>query len=387
MTHCALLHALCAMPPAHAMRILFINSIQMFGGGEIWMLRTLQALQERGHRVWLCCRPDAEIGTRAIAQNIPVAFVKFSGDFNPGTILKLARFMKRERIDVVLTNMDKELRLGGLAAKLAGVSAVISRRGIDYPLKNHWRYRFAYNVLATRVIANSLATKRALLRHAPWLAPDRIEVIYNGIDMQSFAQPRTLNFRAEWNVQPHEPLLGFVGQLDERKGIRVLLNAFPRIRREVPSARLVLVGRGPLREMIENEVRNHGWHEAVLLPGFLDDIAAVMQAIDILLLPSFWEGFGIVLIEAMAAGKPAISTDISSMPEIIVDGQTGFVVPPGDAEALAERTIKLLQDSSLRKRYGQASRQRVVEQFTHDRMIDQLENLFAREVNKRRSAL
>jgi glycosyltransferase involved in cell wall biosynthesis len=109
-----------------------------------------------------------------------------------------------------------------------------------------------------------------------------------------------------------------------------------------------------------------------------------MQAIDILLLPSLWEGFGIVLIEAMAAGRPAISTNTSSMPEIIVDGQTGYLVSPGDAETLANRAIELLQNPSWREQFGSAARRRVAELFTLERMIDQLENLFEREVSKRR---
>ncbi len=350
------------------------------------MLRALRALQERGHHVWLCCRPETEVGKRALTQGIAVEFIRFGGDFDPRTIFKLARFMKRERIDVVLTNMDKELRLGGMAAKLAGVPVVIPRRGIDYPLKDRWRYRFAYNVLATRIMANSLATKRALLRHAPWLDAERIEVVYNGIAVEPFAQPSAHNFRAEWNVKTDEPLLGFVGQLDERKGIRVLLTAFQQIKHELPQTRLVFVGQGPLREIIADEVKKNNWGDAVLLPGFLDDIIGVMQAIDILLLPSLWEGFGIVLIEAMAAGKPAISTDTSSMPEIIANGQTGYVVPPGDAEALAERAIQLLRDAALREKFGQASRQRVAEKFTHERMVEKVENLFQREINKRKTA-
>jgi len=356
----------------------------MFGGGEIWMLRTLRALQERGHQVWLCCRPATEVGKRALEAGIAVEFLKFGGDLDPRTIFKLACFMKREQIDIVLTNMDKELRLGGIAAKLAGVPVVIPRRGIDYPLKNRWRYRWAYNVLATRLLANSQATKRALLRNAPWLDAGRIEVIYNGIEAEPFAQPSARNFRAEWRVKPDELVLGFVGQLDERKGIRVLLAAFERIKREWPQTRLVFVGQGSLRELIVSEIEKQRWGEAVLLPGFLDDIVGVMQAIDILLLPSYWEGFGIVLIEAMAAGKPAISTDTSSMPEIIVDGQTGFVVPPGDIAALAARVMQLLRDATLREKFGRASRQRVLEKFTQQRMIAELENLFQREMKRRR---
>lgn len=372
------------MPFAHAMRILFINSIQMFGGGEIWMLRTLRALQDRGHQVWLCCRPGAEVGKRALEAGIAVEYLKFGGDFDPRTIFKLALFMKRAHIEIVLTNMDKELRLGGMAAKLAGVPVVIPRRGIDYPLKNRWRYRWAYNVLATRIMANSQATKRALLRNAPWLDADRIEVIYNGIEAEPFMQPSPRDFRTEWRIKPEELVLGFVGQLDERKGIRVLLAAFQRIKREWPQTRLVFVGQGPLRELIVDEIDKQRWGEAVLNPGFLDDIAGVMQALDILLLPSYWEGFGIVLIEAMAAGKPAISTDTSSMPEIIADGQTGFVVPPGDVEALADRVMQLLRDTTLREKFGRAARQRVLEKFTQQRMIAELEKFFQRALLHRR---
>lgn len=361
------------------MRILFINSIQMFGGGEVWMLRTLRALQERGHQVWLCCRPETELAKRAVAQGVPVKLLVFRGDFDPVTIALLARFMKQEHIEVVLTNMDKELRLGGLAAKIAGVPAVFPRRGIDYPLKNRWRYRLAYNVLATRVIANSEATKQALLRNAPWLDSERIEVIYNGIDMQPFLQPSGRCLRTEWGVPQEAPLLGFVGQLDERKGIEVLLKAFGRVYRQMPQVRLVLAGRGSLQEMIESEMRRQNWGSAVLLPGFMDDVISVMQAIDILLLPSLWEGFGIVLIEAMAAGKPVISTNTSSMPEIIVDGHTGYLVPPGDSKGLADRAIALLQNPSLREQFGNAGRERAIELFTLERMIDQLENLFQGE--------
>ncbi len=369
-----------------AMRILFINSIQMFGGGEVWMLRTLRALQERGHHVWLCCRPETELAKRAIAQGVPVKLLTFRGDFDPFTIARLARFMKQERIEVVLTNMDKELRLGGIAAKIAGVPAVIPRRGIDYPLKNHWRYRLAYNVLATRLIANSVATKQALLLNAPWLDPERIEVIYNGIDMQPFLQPSRRCLRTEWGVPKEAPLLGFVGQLDKRKGIDILLEAFARIYRQIPQVRLVLVGRGPLQEMIESEVRRQNWGSAVLLPGFINDVVSVMQAIDILLLPSRWEGFGIVLIEAMAAGKPAISTNTSSMLEIIADSQTGYLVPPGDAETLASRAIDLLQNPELREQFGRAGRERAAELFTIECMIDKLESLFRRAIDERRKS-
>ncbi len=365
------------------MRILFINSIRMFGGGEVWMLRTLRALQQAGHRVWLCCRPQTELAQRANTHGLPLKTMAFRSDFDPITIAQLVHFMWRENIDLVLTNMDKELRLGGLAARLAGVPAIIPRRGIDYPLKNRWRYRFAYNALATHIIANSQATKNALLRNAPWLEEKRISVVYNGVDVQDFVHANGAQLRQSWGIQNGAPLLGFVGQLDERKGISVLLSSFEEIVRRVPQARLIIVGEGPLREMIESEIRAHGWEDRIRLSGFLNDVPAVMSAIDLLLLPSFWEGFGIVLIEAMAAAKPVVTTAVSSMPEIVDEGRTGFLVPPGDATALAARACELLQDHEMRRAFGVAARARVEEHFSMATMLQKIETLFQQQAERK----
>ena len=170
--------------------------------------------------------------------------------------------------------------------------------------------------------------------------------------------------------------------MDERKGLGVLLSAFELIQQRLPEARLVLAGEGPLREMIESEIREQGWERSVLLAGFVDDAAAIMQAIDVLLLPSYWEGFGIVILEAMACGRPVITTNISSMPEIVDDGRTGYLIPPGATAALAERAVELLQNKSLRESMGRAGRARVAEHFSHDVMIDRLEKLFHREAHR-----
>ncbi len=367
------------------MKILFVNTIQMFGGGEVWMLRAMEGLRARGHEMHLCCRPGTELLFRAAEAGFPVHVVNFRGDFDPLTILRLAFLIKAHGYEIILTNMDKELRLAGMAACLVRPSpVVIPRRGIDYPLKNRLQYRFAYNVLADRIIANSVATKNALLRNAPWLDAERIEVIYNGIETTPFEQASGAAFRKALGIAPDAPLVGFVGQLDSRKGIGVILTAFDHVINRIPQAKLVFVGEGPLREMIESEIRVKEWQDSVFLTGFSDDIPEVMQAIDLLILPSFWEGFGIVIIEAMAASKPVISTNISSMPEIIVEGETGFLIEPGDSDTLAERIIALLQDEALRKRMGEAGLQRVDSMFSYTAMINHLETLFRQELSRKR---
>ncbi|HPR88171.1 MAG TPA: glycosyltransferase family 4 protein [bacterium] len=358
------------------MKILFANTIQMFGGGEVWMLRALEALRRRGHTVALLCRPGTEVGRRATALGLTVHYLAVRGDFGPITIWRAARLLRRHRYQIVLTNMDKELRFMGLAARLVGGCRVIARRGIDYPLKNRLRYRFSYNGLAAAVIANSQATKQALLRNAPWLDPERVHVIYNGIDPAPFLAPGDGNFRRRIGVEPDVPLIGFVGQLDERKGMKTLLPAFQMLQARLPACRLVLVGEGPLRSWIETWRREHGLEEAIVLAGFHARIEEVMRDIDVLVLPSLWEGFGIVLIEAMAAGKPCVTTRISSMPEIVVDGETGRVVPVEESGALAEALFATAGDRTRAAQWGEAGRRRVQAHFTLDRMVHQLEALF-----------
>jgi glycosyltransferase involved in cell wall biosynthesis len=358
------------------MNILFINSIQMFGGGEVWMLNTLTALQERGHNTLLLCRPQTELGAKAKSRGLKVKILKIGGDFDPITILKIFKIIKENRIQIVLTNMDKELRLAGLAARLAGVKAVIPRRGIDYPLKNSWRYRFTYNVLAARIIANSEATKKSLLKNSPWLKPPRIKIIYNGIDISQFSFQPPNGLLEEFNIPEHVAIIGFVGQLDERKGIADLLNAYKVVNKQLPQTRLLLVGDGKLRSFVEKQKEELPRPSSIILTGFREDIPRIMNLMDVLVLPSYWEGFGLVLVEAMAAGKPVVTTKVSSMPEIVKDGVHGYLVEPGDSTALAKALIKVLTNAQLAVQMGAQGRQQVEQHFTLNGMIDKIEEVF-----------
>ena len=365
------------MKVSGSLNILFINSIRMFGGGEVWMLTVLRELKKRGHRVSLVCRPKTELLRKALENGIDVKALRMQSDFDPIAIWRLFRFISDKRINVIFTNMDRELRVGGIAGRLTGVKAIIPRRGIDYPLKDKWRYRFAYNVLASGIIANSKATKRALLREAPWLQSERIRVIYNGIDLSGYSRS-TKNVRDELCIPANVPIIGFVGQLDERKGIRYLLEAFSIVHRTIPETYLLMVGKGQLESFIREEARKEG---NVVIAGFRDDVNEIMQTVDILALPSLWEGFGIVLIEAMAAGKPVVATDVSSMPEIVQHNKNGFLVPSEDSESLAGALLKLLDDKSLAFQMGRAGRKIIEERFTLSGMIHELEDLFYENVN------
>ncbi len=355
----------------------------MFGGGEVWMLRTLDGLKKRGHQVFLLCRPQTELARRAGKMGVRVLTIRIRGDFDPLTIRQTARLLMRHKIDLILTNMDKELRFAGLAAKLTGGTVVIPRRGIDYPLKNKIQYRLSYNHLADHVLANSRATKQALLRNSPWLDAGRISVIYNGIDPGPFAGPPARNRRRELGIPPDDAVIGFAGQLDERKGISCLLEAFTILSAE-HSVRLLLAGEGPMGPDIRQFAENNGLSSRIYLLGFEDNIADLFKNLDVFVLPSLWEGFGIVLIEAMAAQKPVVTTDVSSMPEIVKHQETGYVVPVNNAPALAGALLHIIRQPDLARRFGENGRRRVLDLFTIDKMLDDLENLFLTQMEKKK---
>ena len=357
------------------MRLLFINSIQMFGGGEIWLLTMMRQLKKRGHTVHLLCRPKVPLEDKASEQGFSVHTIGMRGDFDPIVIWRTWRLLRRLKIQVVCTNMDKELRFGGLAAKLAGVKAVIPRRGIDYPLKNSWAYRFSYDKMASGIIANSQSTKKSLLRNCPWLNPDKIRVIYNGVDPNRFVTVASPLTRSRFDIKKNIFLIGFVGQLDPRKGVDTLIRSYTRFSLDHKESTLLLVGEGGM----ENSYRkmSETCPGRIVFAGYLDEIDDVMKSIDVLVLPSLWEGFGIVLIEAMAAGKPVITTTASNMPEIVTDGTEGFLIQPGDDKALTLKLAKLYQDPKLRKKMGEWGRKRVLKQFTLERMVSETDSIFS----------
>lgn len=357
------------------LKLLFVNSIKLMGGGEVWTINTIKELINRGHSVTLICEDDSAIKQKAIQNGIEVISFKFKGDFDPPSVYKLNRIINTRKIDIIITNMHKEQRLCGAAAKMSGNAKVISVRHVDIPIKNNLYYRFTYNTLTDKVVVNSFATKNTLLSSASWLRQDKIKVIYHGIDTKLFAVSGK-STREELNIPNDKPVIGFVGRLNVQKGIVYMMDAFKIIKGKIPDAQLLIAGTGDLYEEIVKKSDEYGYSNSVYLLGFREDIPDILNSIDVLLLPSLWEGFGLVLIEAMACGKPCVTTSVSSMPEIVEDGVSGFILPPKDPAALAEACCKLLTNPQLADDMGKQGKWIVNEKFTLKKMIYEYEDLF-----------
>jgi glycosyltransferase involved in cell wall biosynthesis len=210
--------------------------------------------------------------------------------------------------------------------------------------------------------------------------PDKLHVIYYGLpDTPRYDRDAV---RAELTAQvaglPADGLwLGLFSRLVEPKGIPYALQAMAQLRAEHPSAHLLIAGDGPLKDALTAQAQTLGITDQVHFLGWRTDAHRLMAALDLFLMPSLWEGFGISLLEAMSQALPIIGSTAGAIPEVIVDGQTGLTVPPADAPALASAIRRLLVDAPLRRALGEAGLARLHQQFGVDRMVDEHRALYA----------
>ncbi len=361
--------------------ICFFNTTRFWGGGEKWHFETAAYLSAKGHHVFFIAHPKGELNKRI--RRIPVeAFplaVSNLSFLNLWKMRKLISFLRSKRIQTVVFNASSDVKIGAIAARIAGVKAIVYRRGIASPVKNTWLNRQLYGRIVTHLLTNSNETARALLRYlkAP-NATGRVRTIYNGIDISHFSPA------CDDDVAP-DPLrrnviIGSAGRLIELKGHRFLIDLAAMLKKQKLDFKIRIAGKGPLRDSLQNQIDELGLGDVVQLLGFVSDMRTFLQKADIFLFPSQLEGFGYAVVEAMSAALPVVAFDTGSIPEIIENGETGFLVPPNDLEGLAQKTMLLAQDSKFRKQMGKKGQERAQRMFDQEMQCRKLEAYLCREV-------
>jgi glycosyltransferase involved in cell wall biosynthesis len=286
--------------------------------------------------------------------------------------------MRRHPYDFVVTTFDKDLRTTGLAARLSGTgSTVIHTRECDDPVKNKARYRWFYTKIANHIIVNSRATLDTTLRSAPWLHPSRTSVLYKGIDLGDYDPLDPGPWRKRLNPDGNRVVVGYAGQLIGRKRIDVLMRALSSPDLVHLPWRLAIAGTGREGARLEAEAGRLQIADRVDFCGFVDRIHQWMAAIDIFALPSFIEGFGYVLAEAAAAGKPCVAYRASSIPEVVIEGETALLADKGNDAQFAAHLRRLITDPASREKMGAAARRDAFERHGLERMIDRMEEILA----------
>ena len=292
-------------------------------------------------------------------------------------LLGLAGLVRREGVQLVHVLLNDASIVAPFFCRLGGARVIVSRRdmGFWYTPGILAALRVS-NVFVERIVANSQAVRRNV--HARERYPaSRVDVVYNGHNPARFAAPAASGLRERLGIGPADPIVGAVANLNPWKRHTDLLQAFARVRDRHPRTRLLLVGSGELQQTLEDEAQRLGIAGAVHFLGATADVVSIVKHFTIGVLCSESEGLSNAVIEYMTCGKPSICTSVGGNSEVIVDGETGFLIPPGDVAVLTDRLDRLLSDPALAEAMGDRARC-AAGVLTSDRMAAQHMDLYER---------
>ena len=291
-------------------------------------------------------------------------------------ILKIYSLIKRIKPDIAHTHLIHADIYGTLACRIAGVPRIVSSKHNHDPFRAHPIFRLTSSIVSRyhdRIVAISESLKEFLYK-VEGIDKEKITVIKYGLNPEQLASVSTksnkrLTLRTEFKIPHDYIIIGNVARLISQKGYPYLIDAFHDLVKERFKIVLVIVGEGLLREELQNQVRYLGLEDKVFFTGYRTDAIQLMSEFDMFVFPSIWEGFGLVLLEAMALSKPIIASNVSAIPEIVVDGETGFLVTPKDVSGLKNAMKKLIVSPDRRKLMGEKGRKRLKSEFSVEKMV------------------
>jgi glycosyltransferase involved in cell wall biosynthesis len=321
---------------------------------------------------------------------IPVHLLKARNRFDPLALGRLGRLLREGHFDILHSHLFRADIYAGLAVARLGERRpllVSTRHNDDRFFLNPFVGLVHYGVSARQdliiAISDHIArfTVSRGVRH-----PERVRRVYHGLEppVTKALEREGQHIRQELGIGPDEFLVGNVGRLALQKGQRHLIAAMPLLLERVPRARAIIAGGGDLEDYLRDLASEIGVANRVHVLGPRKDVPALMHAIDVFVMPSIWEGFGLVLLEAMAAGRPIVASRVATIPEVVADGESGILVPAGDPLALATALAELAEQPDVAARMGEAGRERLRKQFSVEKMVGDTELLY-RELFDERS--
>lgn len=346
------------------------------GGAEKQLLSIVDGLTDRGFGVDVAyLKGDGELAEEFRRAGSSVVRIGIRADADPLGFGRLVRHLARNEYDIVHGHLFHGNVYGVAAAALAGVPHVVSSKHNDPPFWRRRPWRTIHNLTLSRVdrVLPISDNVREYLLDATAVDPAKVRTIRYGYDPAPFDEvsERTVA-RTRREFVDDGALVGTVARLTEQKNLETLLRAFGTVRETRHDAHLAVVGRGEREGALRELAADLGLGNAVTFTGFRDDVPALMHAFDVFALPSKWEGFGVVFLEAMAAGTPVVASNVSAIPEVVADGETGYLVRPTDDAALAGAIDRLLADPDEAERMGRRGRRRLEAEFSEDRMVERI---------------
>lgn len=351
-----------------------------FGGAETLLRDLASGLEDRGYRITVGYSTPGPFVQELADKNLKLVRVSRFGLVDPFFMMKMIKLWRSDPPQVVHTHLFKSDFHGRLAARLAGVPVVVSTLHNNDTWANNSIMGHLYGATATwtdRLIAVSPEVKE--FHHTKTGVPaGKILVINNGVNVSAFSgyAEQAKKIRAEFDIPETAPLFGIIGRLKPQKNVAMFLRAAAEIIKLQPDARFLIVGDGPLQADLELQVKSQGISSSVIFAGMRKDVPAILNALDVLVLSSLWEGLPVILLEAMAASLPVVSTAVDGVVGVVQPDVTTLLVSTSDHMALANACLRLAHDKDMREKMGQAGFQRVSKYYSLDHMIDQVSGLY-----------
>ncbi|HJR76038.1 MAG TPA: glycosyltransferase [Nitrospiraceae bacterium] len=348
------------------------------GGAERVITKLATSLNRQTYyRTVACLFRPGWLKQQCEANGIATHLVKNRASLDPRLVKDLLRIIKLEKISLIHAHEFDAIIHGTMAACLASLPVVATIHGKNYFWEKR-RRRLAYRLVSryARMVAVSEDLRRFVV-HSTGIKEARVSVIYNGVEgLSAYGSKEIDKTKEELGLPPSHRVIGIVGSLYPVKGHKYLLDAVPAILHEYPETVFLLIGKGALEAQLIEQAKRLNIEDHVKFLGLRDDIQKLLALMDLFVLPSLSEGLSMSILEAMMAGKPIVATDVGGNPELIVNGESGFLVPSENSEALATSIVSLLKDAARATRFGENGRRRATLFFGHDRMVEQYCGLY-----------
>lgn len=362
-------------------KILFINDTSCFSGGaDTLLFSLLKSLDKNRFTINVTVPSRGNISERLQELGCGVERIRLPSMRKINgvplwipTIYRLSQLIRREEINLIHAYSFWKLPFAYAASRLTGIPCVVHVLNQEDPLRisQYWLKK------ADKIIFISSAVQQYFIKMG--IPLEKAITIPVGIDLDSV--PHTIDgflTRKQFGIRLKDPVIGCVARLVPSKGYEYLISALALIKKKMPHIKCFIIGTGDEEyiRMLQQSVEKMSLSANVIFTGFVKDIYPYLSAMDVFVMATLAEGFGIAFAEAMAVGKPVVGTSVGGVPEVIQDGVTGFVVPPRDPPKLADRVLELLNNSILRERMGNAGHKRIRERFTLDFSGKRLEELY-----------
>jgi glycosyltransferase involved in cell wall biosynthesis len=351
------------------LKILHIDPEKNWGGGEAQVSGLLQHLAHWGHHNDLATPPDGELFRQSLDSSVRKIPLRVRNDLDLRGIPALRRLIRQQRYDIVHLHTKRAHALSLWLPRGGRTPKYIVTRRMDYPQARNCYTNYLYNRRVDGVIAISHSIVDRLSEAG--VKRGSIRLIHSGIDPEPFRLAARDERRSNRST-----VVAIVAVLEERKGHRFLLDAARILKDSGRTIKYLLAGDGSHKAHLQQRVQMLGLQKEVSFLGFVKDIPNFLSSIDVLVLPSLYEGLGVAALEGMAAGKPVVGTRVGGLAELIVDGKTGLLVPPRDGPALAEAIEKLVEDPLMAHSMGQKGAERVLKNFTIEQTARQNEQYY-----------